>query len=147
MLIRNIDETPSVPYGRGASKRVIFGEKENAPTFVMRVFDVPPGGASADHCHDFEHEVLILKGEGVLRGDWGEMPFAEGSAILLNPDEQHQLVNTGNENLRFMCAVPLRGEAEDCIAGGKSGRLRLIALVAFAIIVVGLLVWGFATGS
>ncbi len=147
MLIRNIEDTPSVPYGQGARKRVIFGEKDNAPAFVMRVFDVPPGGASADHCHDFEHEVLILKGEGVLKGNWGDAPFSEGSAILLHPDEQHQLVNTGKDNLRFMCAVPLRGEEADCITGGKSGRMFVIALIAFGIMLVGLLVWGFATGA
>ena len=145
MLIRNVEEVPSIPYGLGARKRVIFGEKENGPTFVMRVFEVPPGGASSDHCHDFEHEVLILKGEGVLKGSWGDAPFAEGSAILLQPNEQHQLVNTGDESLHFMCAVPLRGEEADCITGGSGGRWRVIALIAAAMVILGVLIWGFST--
>ncbi len=116
MHIRNIDEIPSVPYGQGAQKRVIFGHNEGAPTFAMRVFDVPPGGGSSNHSHDFEHEVLILKGEGVLKGAWGDAPFQEGSALFMPSDEQHQLVNTGQDNLRFVCMVPLRGEDACCPA-------------------------------
>jgi quercetin dioxygenase-like cupin family protein len=115
MLIRNIDEIQSVPYGEGARKRVVFGQKEGAPTFAMRIFDVPPGGGSSDHSHDFEHEVLILTGEGVLRGAWGDAPFKAGSALLIPANEQHQLRNTGKENLRFLCMVPLRGEDSCCM--------------------------------
>ncbi len=145
MLIRNIEEIPSFPYGEGASKRVIFGDQEKAPTFAMRVFDVPPGGASSDHSHEFEHEVLILRGEGVLKGAWGNAPFSEGSAILIQPNETHQLVNTGKDPLRFVCIVPLRGEDADCGLSGPSGRWRVIALIVVVVVIVGLLVWGFST--
>ncbi len=115
MLIRNIGEIPSVPYGQGAEKRVVFGKKDGAPTFAMRIFDVPPGGGSSDHCHDFEHEVLILKGEGVLKSESGESPLVEGSALFVPANEQHQLLNTGKDILRFVCMVPLRGE-DSCSA-------------------------------
>ena len=110
MLIRNIDEIASVPYGKGAQKRVVFGQDEGAPTFAMRIFDVPPGGGSSDHAHDFEHEVLVLKGEGVLKGSWGDAPFKAGSALFIPANERHQLLNTGSANLQFACMVPLRGE-------------------------------------
>ena len=110
MLIRNIADVPSTPYGEGARKRVVFGQKEGAPTFAMRIFDVPPGGGSSDHAHDFEHEVLILQGTGVLKGAWGDAPFTVGSALFIPPNEQHQLRNTGKDTLRFVCMVPLSGE-------------------------------------
>ncbi len=110
MLIRNIEDVPSIPYGEGARKRIVIGAPEGAPTFVMRIFDVPPGGGSANHAHDFEHEVLILEGEGVLKGAWGDAPFKVGSAIFVPPNEQHQFRNTGKGNLRFVCLVPLKGE-------------------------------------
>ena len=58
----------------------------------------------------FEHEVLILKGEGMLKNDGPDIPFSEGSAIYIAPNEIHQLVNTGRDTLRFVCSVPLRGE-------------------------------------
>ena len=110
MLVRDIEQIPAVPYGQSALKRIVFGESEGAPTFVMRVFDVMKGGASSHHSHDWEHEVLILKGEGVLKGDDGDMPFKEGTALFVAPNERHQFLNTGKDTLRFVCTVPLRGE-------------------------------------
>jgi quercetin dioxygenase-like cupin family protein len=110
MFVRKIEEVESIPYGQGAQKRIMIGEADGAPTFVMRVFDVIPGGASSHHAHDFEHEVLVLKGAGVLKNDGPDIPFSEGSAIYVAPNETHQLVNTGRDTLRFVCSVPLRGE-------------------------------------
>jgi len=110
MLVRDIEQIPAVPYGQSALKRIVFGESEGAPTFVMRVFDVMKGGASSQHSHDFEHEVLVLKGQGVLKSDDGDMPFKEGTALFIAPNERHQLVNTGEDTLRFVCMVPLSGE-------------------------------------
>lgn len=115
MLIRNTEQIASVPYGTGARKRVVFGSNEGAPTFVMRVFDVPPGGASMDHSHDFEHEVLILQGEATCKGDGPDQHVSEGSAYFIPPNERHQIVNTGKGNLRFICLVPLRGEDSTCV--------------------------------
>jgi len=115
VLIRNTEQIASVPYGTGARKRVVFGQDEGAATFAMRIFDVPPGGGSSDHSHDFEHEVLVLKGEGVLKGSRGEAPFKAGSALFIPCNERHQLLNTGSENLQFACMVPLRGEGSCCM--------------------------------
>jgi len=110
VLLRDINNVPAHPYGQGAQKRIIFGESEGAPTFAMRVFDVPPGGASSHHAHDFEHEVLILEGNGTIKSDEGDRPFSKGTAIFIPPNERHQLVNTGTDMLRFACMVPLHGE-------------------------------------
>lgn len=110
MLLRKVDDIPSMPYGQGAQKRIVIGEAEGAPTFVMRVFDIIPRGASSDHSHDFEHEVLILKGGGTLKSDGPDQPLSEGMALFVPPNERHQLVNTGEDTLRFVCCVPLHGE-------------------------------------
>jgi quercetin dioxygenase-like cupin family protein len=110
MLVRNLEDIPSFPYGEGAQKRVVIGPNEGAPNFVMRVFDVPPGGASSHHSHDFEHEVYVLQGEATLKAPTGDMPVRPGSAVFIPANEQHQLRNTGKETLRFLCMVPLHGE-------------------------------------
>ncbi len=115
MIIRKVSEVPTIAYGKGAQKKVVMGPDEGAPTFVMRVFDVPPGGASNDHSHDFEHETLILQGEATCKGDGPDQKVAAGSAYFIPANERHQIVNTGKGNLRFLCLVPLRGED-----GGKS---------------------------
>jgi len=94
----------------GVSVRWVISKEDGAPNFAMRVFDVEPGGASSHHSHDWEHEVLILQGYGVLKTEHGDTPFTEGMAIMVPPDEVHQFQNTGTEKLRFACMVPLRGE-------------------------------------
>ncbi len=110
MLAKDIEQIEAMPYGENALKRRVFAAEDGVPTFAMRIFDVAPGGASSRHSHDFEHEVLILKGEGVLKGEKGDIPFKAGTALYIEPNELHQLRNTGTDTLRFLCMVPLRGE-------------------------------------
>jgi quercetin dioxygenase-like cupin family protein len=110
MQIRNYDDVPAVPYAGGIAKRVIIGPKQGAPTFVMRIFDLPPGSASPWHQHDWEHEVYVLAGRGLAVSQDGDTPIRRGDAILIPPDAMHCLKNNGRRVLRFMCLVPLRGE-------------------------------------
>lgn len=113
MILRKIDAMPSIAYGKGARKRVVIGPNEGAPAFVMRVFDVPPGGANMNHLYNFEHEVLILQGQATCEGDGSDQYVSEGSAYFIPPNERHQIVNTGKGNPRFICLVPVRGEDID----------------------------------
>ena len=110
MLIRNLQELEAVSYGEGIEKRVVIGPKEGAPTFVMRIFDLPPGASSPYHGHDWEHEVFILSGKGVAVSQDGENAIGPEDAVFVPPDEVHCFRNTGQSTLRFMCLVPLRGE-------------------------------------
>jgi len=110
MLVRKYEDVEPIHYGEGVQKRVVFGEKEGAPTFVMRVLDVSPGRASSFHSHDWEHEGLILAGQGVLMGEEGETPIKAGDAFFIPSNQKHCLANRGQDSLRFVCVVPLRGE-------------------------------------
>jgi len=110
MLIRSCEDVTPVDYGEGIEKRVLIGPKQGAPTFVMRVFDLPPGTSSPYHTHDWEHEVFVLSGEGVVVNAEGKTPVKPHDAIFIPPDEIHCLKNTGQDIFRFMCLVPLRGE-------------------------------------
>jgi quercetin dioxygenase-like cupin family protein len=118
VILKRFENVLSQPYGQGAQKRVVIGAADGAPTFVMRIFDVIPGGASSDHAHDFEHEVLILKGQATLKSDGPDRLVDEGTAIFIPANERHQLVNTSRDTLRFMCCVPLRGEDSPGISSG-----------------------------
>jgi len=91
----------------GVTVRWVIGEKDGAPNFAMRVFEVDPGAASPFHTHSWEHEVFILAGDGHLRDEDGETPFREGDVVFVAPEEKHQFVNDGDTALRFICVVPL----------------------------------------
>lgn len=109
MKVRNYREVEAEPAEGmpGVTVRWVISEKEGAPNFAMRIFEVEAGAASPFHTHPWEHESFILAGEGHLRGKEGEIPFREGDVIFIPPDEKHQFVNDGDSILRFICLIPL----------------------------------------
>ena len=90
----------------GVKMRMLIGPEQNAPTFHMRHFEVAPGGHTPHHHHDYEHEVLILKGTGTVRSAQGDRAFKPGDVIFMPPNEKHQFVNDGHEACEFICLIP-----------------------------------------
>lgn len=90
----------------GVRMRMLIGEQDGAPNFAMRQFEVEPGGHTPFHHHPYEHEVFVLKGQGVvLEGD-KERPLRAGDCVYVSSNEPHQFRNTGDEPLQFLCLVP-----------------------------------------
>lgn len=87
---------------QGVGVRELITDRDGAPNFAMRVFDVEPGGHTPLHEHPWEHEVYVLAGAGELRGGETPQPFSVGDAIYVPGGERHQFVNTGGEALRFL---------------------------------------------
>ena len=111
MIIRALDDVEAIFYAEGVKKRVVIGPKEVAPNFAMRVFEVSSGQRTMWHAHDFEHEVLILDGEGALiDGEGGTTQVKPMNVIFIPANEKHCLKNTGSDTLRFVCVVPTWGE-------------------------------------
>jgi quercetin dioxygenase-like cupin family protein len=108
--IAHYKETSPDPVGEagasGLTVRWVISEKDGAPNFSMRVFEVEPGGYSPYHKHPWEHEVFILEGRGFLAQGEQEFPFAKGDVIFVPPDEEHQLRNPFEETLEFICLIP-----------------------------------------
>lgn len=91
----------------GATLRELITQREGAPTFAMRLFEVQPGGHTPLHTHAWEHEVFILQGAGQLVSAAERIGFAAGDAVFVPPSEEHQFLNTGQELLRFLCVIPI----------------------------------------
>jgi quercetin dioxygenase-like cupin family protein len=89
--------------------RWLINEKQGAPNFAMRRFEVEPGGATPYHTHDWEHEVYVLEGDAVAVSNDGETPIGPGSVILVEPNEEHNFRNIGKETFVFLCMIPLQG--------------------------------------
>ncbi len=90
----------------GVKIRWIITKEDAAPNFAMREFELAPGGHTPYHTHDWEHEVFILEGEGVVASEAGEYELRPGVAVLIPPGEEHNFKNTGAGPLRFLCLVP-----------------------------------------
>ncbi len=99
-------EEVNVEGAHGAKIRWLISQKDNAPNFALRLFEVEIGGHTPLHTHDFEHEVFILDGEGIFVGPQGEQPFKAWDVIYVDPNIEHQFKNTGNSVMKFLCIIP-----------------------------------------
>jgi quercetin dioxygenase-like cupin family protein len=113
MIIRQTDSDACAPLSmdgvQGVSMRVMLGREDGTPNFAMRHFVVEPGGHTPRHSHDYEHEVVILSGEGEAFDDGTVRRIASGDVLFVGADDEHQFRNTGSEPLEFLCMVPLHG--------------------------------------
>ena len=96
-----VDELP------GVVKREVINADDGAPNFCMRVFELEPGKRTPLHSHDWEHEVYVLDGRGVVLGAQGETPIEKDSVVFVPPNERHRFINNGSDILRFICVIPL----------------------------------------
>ena len=90
----------------------LLDESCGVPNFALRRFVIGPEGHTPLHSHDWEHEVYMLRGEGVLISGDGEISIKADQAIFIEPGELHQFRCRGTENLEMLCLVPL-GPATD----------------------------------
>ncbi|HNX00181.1 MAG TPA: cupin domain-containing protein [Candidatus Cloacimonadota bacterium] len=113
--------------GASATKiRWLISQKDDAPNFAMRLFEIEPGGHTPLHKHDWEHEVFIVDGEGVLVFEDGEKPFITNDAIYVESGKMHQFKNTGSKLLKFLCMIPhekpVVKKTINPFAGGKANN-------------------------
>lgn len=110
MKIKPIHEHPQNDVTMdGADKvrmRMLIGPDDGAGVFHMRHFEVAPGGHSPHHSHNYEHEVLILKGRGIVKSEQGDRPCQPGDVVWVPPNEKHQFQSVGDEPLEFICLIP-----------------------------------------
>ncbi|HEV2970600.1 MAG TPA: cupin domain-containing protein [Pirellulales bacterium] len=110
MKVSHFEQTPAVPVqmegSSGCQVRWLVDEHDGAPNFAMRQFEVAPGGHTPQHFHDYEHEVFVLEGAGVVLEDGREHPLHAGDVVFVKPNEVHQFRNTGSAPLKFLCLIP-----------------------------------------
>jgi len=90
----------------GVRMRMLIGFDDGAQNFHMRHFEVAPAGHTPHHQHDYEHEVLILKGRGTARSERDDRPVKPGDVVFIPANEVHQFVNDSGEVLEFICSIP-----------------------------------------
>jgi len=84
MIKRNVDEMTGTPVTgdgiSGVTMKLLVGREDEATSFAMRHFKVEPNGFTPKHSHDWEHEILVLKGQGELECDGETTTIAKGDA-------------------------------------------------------------------
>ena len=71
-------------------------------------FEIQPDGYTPLHRHDWEHEVFILDGEGILVSGEKEFSFQTGDVVFIPSNELHQMKNTGSKTCKVICLIPYK---------------------------------------
>jgi len=110
MKVNNLKQVPAKPVemegAHGCTVRWLLSQSDGTPTFAMREFEVAPGGYTPRHSHDYEHEVFVLSGDGVVFEGDRQHKLTMGDVVLVQPNEVHQFRNTGTQPMRFLCLIP-----------------------------------------
>jgi quercetin dioxygenase-like cupin family protein len=110
MKLAHFDEVALEPvYAEGSAGTMIrwlVSQKDGAPHFALRMFEVEPGGNTPYHTHNWEHEVYCLQGEGHLVTEAGAQPFKQDDFIYVDPNMMHQFKNVGSGIMKFLCIIP-----------------------------------------
>ncbi len=110
MKVNHYEAVPAKPVemegSHGCTVRWLLGQTDGTPTFAMRQFEVEPGGYTPRHSHDYEHEVFVLDGDGVVFEGDKQHKLAKGDVIFVQPNEVHQFRNTGSTPMKFLCLIP-----------------------------------------
>ena len=106
-----VELTWSSPKGKfvGAGKEISeeLGRKPQSTDlnerhpFDVELLRIPPGKTPYPyHSHSAQWEFYhVLSGQGLVRHEGGTTPIEPGDAFLFKPNEPHQLINSGAEDL------------------------------------------------
>ena len=128
MKVNHFEEVAQAPVNMegasGCQVRWLVDEKQGAPNFAMRQFEVAPGGYTPRHSHPYEHEVFVLEGNGVVYEGDKEHRLAAGDVVFVVPGEVHQFRNTGDVPLKFLCMVPNSSASQQATVAAECSRPR-----------------------
>lgn len=85
---------------------LITKEKDGAPNFALRRFDLDPGAEIGMHNHPQEHEIYILSGEIEVITEDETIIATKDDAIYVPPNEVHGYKNKSKEMVSFLCVIP-----------------------------------------
>ena len=115
MQIKKYEEVPNKSVqtegAQDVSMRLLLSKEDGARNFVMRMFEISPGGHTPYHAHDWEHEVYVLEGKGIIAYEGQDIPLSAGNVLLVPEGNKHQFRCAGPQSFRFLCLVPPRGQA------------------------------------
>ncbi len=95
----------------GTRIRVLFRANE-MPTYIMRIFEMDPGGHIEAHSHPWEHEIFVLEGRIRIRVEDKVFDLEPYMAIYIPPKKVHEYWNIGDTVARFICTIPVRPSVE-----------------------------------
>ncbi|MCC6125422.1 MAG: cupin domain-containing protein [Pirellulales bacterium] len=117
MHIRNINGVPAFITKDGSEIRELLAHRNSCiRNQTLAEARLPPLGGTAPHRHRNTEEIYyILEGHGLMQIGDETCSVGPGDAIAIPPGAMHQITNTGNDPLKFLCCCAPGYEHEDTI--------------------------------
>ena len=110
MYFTSIKKTKEEKTRSGVSVWWLLSEEIGVPNFELRYFEFGKGMHTSYGSHPWEHEVFVVRGQGVVKGKNLEKKVKVGDAIYIVSNEEHQFLNYQDEPLCFVCVIPKGAE-------------------------------------
>jgi len=105
MKVRHLDQLTAFGLSHDADimKRVLLHESELPGSVRLSHAVFKPGQKAAVHSHDDLHEVFyVISGNGLFCVDGCEQTVSAGSCICIDPNEEHEVINNGLEDMNLL---------------------------------------------
>jgi len=117
MDVRNLADVPAFTTKDGSEIRELLAYRNSCiRNQTLAEARLPPNSGTTPHRHILTEEIyFILEGEGLMRVAQESRPVCPGDAIAIPPGVTHQISNTGQGPLRFLCCCSPGYEHQDTI--------------------------------
>ena len=117
MDVRNIDSVPAFTTKDGSEIRELLAHRNSCiKNQSLAEARLPVAAATSRHYHPETEEIYyILAGHGEMDLDGQKRIVGPGDAIAIPPGVRHQITNTGEVTLRFLCCCAPTYEHEDTV--------------------------------
>ncbi len=117
MDVRNIDNVPAfITKDRSEIRELLAHRNSCIERQSLAEARVPVGGATTPHYHPLTEEIYyVLEGRGRMQVDDQFQDIGPGDAIAIPPGATHQITNTDETTLKFLCCCAPPYEHEDTV--------------------------------
>ena len=117
MDVQNIDRVEPFTTKDGSEIRELLAHRNSCiRKQTLAEARVSPGASTAPHHHVQTEEIYyILEGRGWMQIEEERREVAAGDAIAIPPGAKHQITNTGEATLKFLCCCAPGYEHEDTV--------------------------------
>ena len=91
-------------------KKSLIGPTEGWQGWVMRLFALGENGHSPKHSHPWPHINYVVSGQGAIIIDGNENELTPGAYAFVPDNIEHQYVNRGSTEFKFICIVAEKGD-------------------------------------
>lgn len=115
--IHNIDRVEAFTTKDGSEIRELLAHRNSCiRNQTLAEARVAAGASTTPHYHVETEEIYyILAGQGLMRVEDDTQAVGPGDAIAIPPGALHEITNTGEEVLKFLCCCAPGYEHEDTV--------------------------------